>query len=162
MNTKKQSEDSVRIITKYPNRRLYDRTDSQYIPFDGIKKLIHQGIEFKVVDDKTGDDVTRIVLTQLIAEESKKDNAFLSEELLRQIIQFYGHSMGGVMGNYLEQAMSNFIAIQTKVNQDVNITGLNAKFNSLLDDSMKKNQDYLMEMQKVLLGNFGEQSDAKQ
>ena len=162
MKGKKQPKDGIRIITKYPNRRLYDRTDSQYIPFDGIKELIHNGFVFNVIEDKTGEDVTRIVLTQVIAEESKKDDSFLSEELLRQIIQFYGQSMGGVMGNYLEQAMSNFIAIQTKVSQDADIAGLNVKLNSLLEDSIKKNQEYLMEMQKVFLNNFGVKSETKQ
>jgi len=112
---KKLLSDSVRIITKYPNRRLYDRTDSHYIPFSSLKELILRNTPFKVVDEKTGDDVTRGVLIQMISEESNGNNHFFSEQILRQIIQFYGNSMGGAMGIYLEKAMSNFLSIQDEV-----------------------------------------------
>jgi hypothetical protein len=70
--------DNERIITKYPNRRLYDRTDSQYIPFAGVKELIVNNIPFKVIEDKTGNDVTRVVLVQMIAEESFKNDGIFS------------------------------------------------------------------------------------
>jgi polyhydroxyalkanoate synthesis repressor PhaR len=161
MKAKKQPEDGIRIITKYPNRRLYDRTDSHYIPFDGVKELIRKGIEFKVIDDKTGDDVTRIVLTQVIAEESKKDDAFLSEELLRQIIQFYGHSMGSAMGVFLEHAMNNFYAIQSQVSKNSQVGTLNTNFAEILEGSLKKNQEYLKEIQKVFFSGIEKNSGIK-
>ena len=162
MKAKKQSEDSVRIITKYPNRRLYDRTDSQYIPFAGLKKLIQDGVTFKVIDEKSKEDVTRIVLTQIIAEESTENNQFLSEALLKQIIQFYGNSMGSAMGIFLENAMNNYFAVQSQVSQNSQVGTLNVNFSELLEESLKKNQEYLKEMQNVLLGNFGFKSETKQ
>jgi len=146
--TKQKVGDGIRIITKYPNRRLYDRDDSQYIPFAGLKKLIKEGIEFKVIDDKTGEDVTRFVLTQVIAEMSLEHNQFLSEKLLRQIIKFYGHPMGNVMGLFLEKAMKDFLSIQKK-SQSLIFSGFNSELNELSESIFKKNQEYLKEVQKL-------------
>jgi len=146
---KQKTEDGIRIITKYPNRRLYDRTDSQYIPFAGLKKLIQDGIAFKVIDEKSNEDVTRVVLTQIISEESIENNQFLSEELLRQIIQFYGNSMGAAMGLFLEKAMENFLTIQNQIAKPSDVTGLNTKFNELIEESMKVNQEFLKNFYKI-------------
>lgn len=146
---KPKSEDGVRIITKYPNRRLYDRTGSQYIPFAGLKKLINDGIAFKVIDEKTEEDVTRVVLTQIISEESIENNQFLSEELLRQIIKFYGNSMGAAMGVFLEKAMENFLTIQNQISKPAEVGGINRKFNEILEEAMKINQEFLKNLYKI-------------
>jgi polyhydroxyalkanoate synthesis repressor PhaR len=143
--------DNKRIITKYPNRRLYDRTDSHYIPFAGIKELIVNNTPFKVIEDKTGNDVTRVVLVQMIAEESLKNDGIFSEQLLRQIIQFYGNSMGGVMGTYLEKAMGNFLAIHHEVLKNTNISSMSDEFNKLLDHSINRNHKFINEMQALFL-----------
>ena len=162
MRAKKQSEDGIRIITKYPNRRLYDRTDSQYIPFAGLKKLINEGVAFKVIDEKTNEDVTRIVLTQIISEESIENNQFLSENLLKQIIKFYENPMGAAMGLFLENAMNNFIAIQSQVSNNSQVGTLNANFGELIEESLKKNQEYLNEIQKIFIGGVERNSTFKQ
>lgn len=162
MKAKKQSEDGIRIITKYPNRRLYDRTDSQYIPFAGLKKLIQDGIAFKVIDEKSKEDVTRIVLTQIIAEESTENNQFLSEALLRQIIQFYGNSMGSTMGIFLENAMNNFFTIQSQISKNAQVDTLGTNFGELLEESLKKNREYLKEMQKIFFSSVERNSNSKQ
>lgn len=149
---KQKTEDGIRIITKYPNRRLYDRTDSQYIPFAGLKKLIHEGINFKVMDEKSGEDVTRVVLTQVISEESIENNQFLSEELLRQIIKFYGNPMGSAMGILLEKAMENFLTIQNQTIKHPENIGATNNFNELFSNALKLNQSSFNEMQKIFFG----------
>jgi len=159
---KQKTEDGIRIITKYPNRRLYDRTDSHYIPFAVLKELIQEGVAFKVIDEKTDEDVTRNVLTQIISEESIENNQFLSEELLRQVIRFYGNSMGSVMGVFLENAMNNFLAIQSQVSKNSQIGNFDSNFKELIEESLKKNQEYLKEMQNVFFSGITGNSDTKQ
>jgi polyhydroxyalkanoate synthesis repressor PhaR len=146
---KQKTEDGIRIITKYPNRRLYDRTDSHYIPFSGLKELIQRGITFRVIDEKSDEDVTRIVLTQIISEESIENNQFLSVELLRQIIKFYGTPTGCAMGLFLEKSMENFLAIQNQISKPTEVLGLNNKFNELIEESIKKNQEFLKNLYKI-------------
>jgi polyhydroxyalkanoate synthesis repressor PhaR len=149
MRERKQPDDGIRIITKYPNRRLYDRTDSQYIPFAGLKKLIGEGVAFKVIDEKTNEDVTRIVLTQIISEESIENNQFLSEDLLRKIIRFYGNPAGIAMGIFLEKSMENFLTIQNQISQSTGAVDLNEKFNETLKQTMNANQEFLKSLYKI-------------
>lgn len=149
MREKKQSEDGIRIITKYPNRRLYDRTDSQYIPFAGLKKLINEGITFKVIDEKTNEDVTRIVLTQIISEESIENNQFLSEDLLRKIIKFYGNPTGVAMGFFLEKSMENFLTIQNQISKSTETIDLNGKLSELVEQTLNANQEFLKSLYKI-------------
>jgi polyhydroxyalkanoate synthesis repressor PhaR len=149
MRERKQPEDGIRIITKYPNRRLYDRTDSQYIPFAGLKKLIGEGVAFKVIDEKSNEDVTRIVLTQIISEESIENNQFLSEDLLRKIIRFYGNPAGIAMGIFLEKSMENFLTIQNQISQSTGAVDLNEKFNETLKQTMNANQEFLKSLYKI-------------
>ena len=149
MRERKQPEDGVRIITKYPNRRLYDRTNSQYIPFAGLKKLIGEGVAFKVIDEKSNEDVTRIVLTQIISEESIENNQFLSEDLLRKIIRFYGNPAGIAMGIFLEKSMENFLTIQNQISQSTGAVDFNEKFNETLKQTMNANQEFLKNLYKI-------------
>ena len=93
--------DELRIIKKYPNRRLYDTTTSGYITLADVKKMILDHIEFKVIDAKTNDDLTRSILLQIILEEESGGMPMFSSEMLAQMIRFYGHAMQGVMGTYL-------------------------------------------------------------
>ena len=111
------SED-VRIIKKYPNRRLYDTTTSSYITLEDVKKLVLDHIQFKVEDAKTKEDLTRAILLQIILEEESGEGApMFSSDALSQIIRFYGNAMQGMMGNYLEKNIHTFIEIQKKLQQ---------------------------------------------
>ena len=111
------SED-VRIIKKYPNRRLYDTTTSSYITLEDVKKLVLDNIVFKVEDAKTKEDLTRAILLQIILEEESGEGApMFSSDVLSQIIRFYGNAMQGMMGNYLEKNIHTFIEIQKKLQQ---------------------------------------------
>ena len=99
----------IRIIKKYPNRRLYDTEISSYITLEDVRQLIVDNEAFEVRDAKTGDDLTRAVLLQIISEHEDDGQPMLSTELLSQIIRFYGDSLQGFMGSYLERSMQMFI-----------------------------------------------------
>ncbi|QSX75418.1 polyhydroxyalkanoate synthesis repressor PhaR [Lysobacter arenosi] len=100
---------SMRVIKKYPNRRLYDTEISSYITIEDVRQLIVDGEEFEVRDARSGDDLTRQVLLQIIAEHEQDGEPVLSTQLLSQIIRFYGDSLQGFMGSYLERSMQVFL-----------------------------------------------------
>ena len=100
---------ATRIIKKYPNRRLYDTEISSYITVEEVRQLILDGEQFEVRDAKTGEDLTRQVLLQIIAEQEQGGEPVLSTQLLSQIIRFYGDSLQGFMGSYLERSMQMFL-----------------------------------------------------
>lgn len=113
MTTAKNSAD--RLIKKYPNRRLYDTQTSSYITLTDVKQLVLDNEEFTVVDAKSGDDLTRSILLQIILEEESHGVPMFSSGALSQIIRYYGHAMQGMMGNYLEKNIQTFIDIQNKL-----------------------------------------------
>src|SRR5947199_6887448 len=96
------------VVKKYANRRLYNTETSSYITLDNLADMVRLGRDFVVYDAKTGDDITRSVLTQIIVEEESKGTSMLPINFLRQLIGFYGDSLQGVVPRYLESAMSNF------------------------------------------------------
>lgn len=108
--------DNVRIIKKYPNRRLYDTATSTYITLQDVKKLVVDQVEFRVEDAKSHEDLTRAILLQIILDEESGNGApMFSSDVLSQIIRSYGQTMQGMMGNYLEKNIQTFIDIQKKL-----------------------------------------------
>lgn len=105
----------IRLIKKYPNRRLYDTQTSTYITVTDVKQLVLDREVFKVVDAKTNDDLTRAILLQIILEEESGGKPIFSEMVLSNIIRFYGHAMQGMMGMYLEKNVQAFLDIQARV-----------------------------------------------
>ena len=105
----------VRLIKKYPNRRLYDTKTSAYITLGDVKDLVLKFEAFKVVDAKTGDDLTRSILLQIILEEETGGVPMFSSELLSGFIRFYGSTMQGMLGKYLENNMKTFVDFQQKL-----------------------------------------------
>jgi polyhydroxyalkanoate synthesis repressor PhaR len=110
------SED-IRLIKKYPNRRLYDTATSSYITLADVKKLVLEQIPFKVVDAKSNDDLTRSILLQIILEEESSGAPMFSSDMLSQIIRFYGNAMQGMMGTYLEKNIHTFMEIQRRLQE---------------------------------------------
>ena len=98
----------LRLIKKYPNRRLYDTKTSRYITLNDIKALVLAAESFKVQDAKSGEELTRSILLQIIIEEETAGVPLFTTELLTQMICFYGHSMQGMLGKYLETNMKSF------------------------------------------------------
>ncbi|MBC7635201.1 MAG: polyhydroxyalkanoate synthesis repressor PhaR [Acetobacteraceae bacterium] len=107
------------VVKKYANRRLYNTESSSYITLDSLAEMVRNGRDFVVYDAKSGEDITRSVLTQIIVEEESKGKAMLPTGFLRQLIGFYGDSMQGVVPNYLETAMSAFARQQEQVTKTV-------------------------------------------
>ncbi|WP_180683393.1 polyhydroxyalkanoate synthesis repressor PhaR [Tepidicella baoligensis] len=103
---------SIRVIKKYPNRRLYDTDSSSYITLAEVKALVMRGEPFVVRDAKSGDDLTRSILLQIILEEETAGVPLFSESMLANIIRFYGHAMQGYMGSYLEKNLQLFMDFQ--------------------------------------------------
>ena len=105
----------VRTIKKYPNRRLYDTANSGYITLADVKQMIMDGIDFRVLDAKTNDDLTRSILLQIILDEESGGVPMFSPEMLVQMIRFYGSAQQTVIGQYIEQNVQAFLAIQKKL-----------------------------------------------
>jgi polyhydroxyalkanoate synthesis repressor PhaR len=104
-----------RVIKKYPNRRLYDTATSSYITLGDVKQLVLDHVDLQVVDAKTQDDITRSVLLQIILEEEAGGMPMFTYDVLTQIIRFYGNTMQGLMGNYLEKNLELFSQMQQKL-----------------------------------------------
>ena len=112
MADKKPSEGDPIIIKKYANRRLYNTATSSYVTLDYLAQMVKDGDEFVVNDAKTGEDITRQVLTHIIVEEESKGTNLLPISFLRHLISFYGDSLQAVVPNYLEQTMQSFATNQ--------------------------------------------------
>lgn len=110
------------VVKKYANRRLYNTETSSYITLDNLADMIRAGRDFVVYDAKSGEDITRGVLTQIIVEEESKGTSMLPTPFLRQLIGFYGDSLQGVVPRYLETAMSSFARQQQQLRQAVQQT----------------------------------------
>jgi len=104
-----------RILKKYPNRRLYDTRTSSYITLADVKEMVMNAQDFVVRDAKSGEDLTRSILLQIILEEETGGVPMFSTQMLSQIIRFYGHAMQGLMGSYLEKNLQTFTDIQNRM-----------------------------------------------
>jgi polyhydroxyalkanoate synthesis repressor PhaR len=106
----------VRILRKYSNRRLYDTSRSCYVTLEDVKELVLSGEAFQVQDSKTGQDLTRNILLQIIAEqEAEGHGTLLTNQVLQQLIRFYGDPMQGMMSQYLEQSIAAFLDHQDRM-----------------------------------------------
>ena len=113
--------ESLRLIKKYPNRRLYDTKTSAYITLSDVKNLVLTFENFKVVNAKTGDDLTRSILLQIIIEEETDGVPLFTADLLVQMIHVYGHNMQSVFGKHLEMNIRSFSESQKK-SQEITIS----------------------------------------
>lgn len=137
--------DTNRIIKKYPNRRLYDTAISSYITLDDVRRLIIEGESVQVLDVRSGEDLTRQVLLQIISEHEQQGQPVLSERMLSQIIRFYGDSMQGFMGNYLERSMQLFMDQQQQ---------LRSQFSGLIEQTPWNLMNQLTERNMALWKDF--------
>jgi polyhydroxyalkanoate synthesis repressor PhaR len=99
---------TTRIIRKYANRRLYDSQESRHLTLDEVRQLVVDGENIRVEDAKTGEDLTRSILLQIIVEREEAGAPLLSAPLLEQLIRFYGGEMQGFLANYLERSVEAF------------------------------------------------------
>jgi polyhydroxyalkanoate synthesis repressor PhaR len=146
----------VRIIKKYPNRRLYDTETSSYITLSDVKKLVLQNVEFRIEDAKSREDLTRSILLQIILEEETAGVPMFSSDMLSQIIRFYGNAMQGMMGSYLEKNVQTFIEIQKRLqDQSRQVYGGNPMLNADAWNEFIKMQGPAIQ---GLMGSYLEQS----
>ena len=139
-----------RIIKKYPNRRLYDTEISSYITLEEVRQLVVDGEEFEVRDAKSGDDLTRSVLLQIISEHEDRGQPMFTTQLLSQIIRFYGDSLQGFMGSYLEKSLQVFLDQQQQFRSQLNnIMGQTPW--SMLNDMTERNMDVWKSVQQGFL-----------
>jgi len=128
------------MIKKYPNRRLYDTSISQYVTLQDVRELVVNAVPFKVIDVKSQDDLTRQILLQIICEQEDRGDPILSVELLSRIIRLYGDTLQGVMGAYLDKSMEAFLAQQTQLRKQLDslmeTTSLSV-MNDVADHNMK-------------------------
>ncbi|MGH1403367.1 MAG: polyhydroxyalkanoate synthesis repressor PhaR [Alphaproteobacteria bacterium] len=120
MSKAKTGTDEPTIIKKYANRRLYDTGRSSYVTLDDLCEMVQEGHNFKVIDAKSGDDITRSVLTQIIADQESGDETLLPTNFLRTLIGFYGNNMQTMLPGYLEQTMNVFVQNQEHMQDHIN------------------------------------------
>jgi polyhydroxyalkanoate synthesis repressor PhaR len=159
-------ENQLRLIKKYPNRRLYDTKTSSYITLADVKQMVLKQEEFQVVDAKSGDDLTRQILLQIILEEESGGMPMFSSDLLSQLIRSYGNAMQGMMGSYLERNIRAFQDIQKALQeQSQRMYGDNsrasqelwAQFMNLQGPAMQSLMQAYMEQSQKVFAQFQEQ-----
>jgi polyhydroxyalkanoate synthesis repressor PhaR len=140
----------VRVIKKYPNRRLYDTEISSYITLEEVRQLVVDGEEFEVRDAKSGEELTRSVLLQIIAEHEERGQPMFTTQLLSQVIRFYGDSLQGFMGGYLERSLQVFLDQQQQFRSQLN-TMMGQTPWSMLNDLTERNMDMWKSLQQGFL-----------
>lgn len=139
-DTTTSSTSAQRVIKKYPNRRLYDTATSTYITLAEVKQLVMERENIVVKDAKTGEDLTRSIFLQIILEEEAGGAPMFTEAMLANIIRFYGHTMQGYMGSYIEKSVQMFTDFQSKLAEQSGMGGSEA-------------WTQMMQMSNPMLGN---------
>ena len=139
----------ARVIKKYPNRRLYDTQTSSYITLTDVRQLVMDSAQFVVVDAKTGDDLTRSILLQIILEEESGGAPMFTEAVLANIIRFYGNAMQSFMGAYLEKNVQGFMDLQVKMAE---------QSKGMSPEGWAKLMNVQSPMMQGMMGNYVEQS----
>ena len=165
-NPQAKMDNPLRLIKKYPNRRLYDTKTSSYITLADVKQMVLKQEEFQVVDAKSGDDLTRQILLQIILEEESGGVPMFTSNLLSQMIRSYGNAMQGMMGTYLEKNVRAFQDIQKALQeQSSRIYGDNprasqemwAQFMHLQGPAMQSLMQAYMDQSQKMFAQFQDQ-----
>ena len=162
MTTTPPNAATERVIKKYPNRRLYDTSTSAYITLGEVKQLVLQRENVLVKDAKTGEDLTRSILLQIILEEEAAGIPMFSEAALANI-RFYGHAMQGHMGSYIEKNLQMFTDFQTKLAEQTGNTDAWAKMMQMPQamlpagyaEQIQKMQEQMRQQTEQMMGMFG-------
>jgi len=147
-----------RLIKKYANRRLYDASQSRHITLDDIRALLVKGEKIKVVEDKTGHDITRHILLQVIAEQEQFGRPILSTPVLESIIRFYGSSMQGFLASFLEKSIETFLRQQDTLQSQLSKMVANTPL-ATVADLTRQNLETLSKMQETVLGALAPKRD---
>ena len=141
-----------RVIKKYPNRRLYDTVESKYVTLNDLKELVVEQVGFTVVDKKTGDDITRNVLLQIIIEQEEEDGEPLfSAEVLQKLIGIYGNPTQSAAGDFLSKSIQLFCEQQKLFQNQVEEVVSSHPMSTLLTQMTKKNMEIWRDMQESFI-----------
>jgi polyhydroxyalkanoate synthesis repressor PhaR len=163
-------EHPVRLIKKYPNRRLYDTKTSSYITLADVKQMVLKNEDFQVLDAKTNEDLSRQILLQIILEEESGGMPMFSSDLLSQMIRSYGSAMQGFMGSYLEKNLEGFQQMQKALQeQSQKLYGDNSKssqeiwaqFMNMQGPAMQGLMQAYMEQSQKMFAQFQEQMQSQ-
>jgi polyhydroxyalkanoate synthesis repressor PhaR len=138
----------IRTIRKYANRRLYDTESSKHVNHEDVRRLIADGVDVRVVDDTSGEDITRSVLLQLVSEQERGGRPVLSDQMLMQIIRFYEHPMQGMFGIWLQQSFETFLQQQQNLHDQMKDVFASGPF-AALQEMAVKNMEAWKSMQDV-------------
>ncbi|HEY0901139.1 MAG TPA: polyhydroxyalkanoate synthesis repressor PhaR [Micavibrio sp.] len=174
MNTTKPKNDKPTVIKKYANRRLYDTGRSSYVTLDDLCTMVKENRDFVVYDAKTGEDLTRSVLTQIIVDQESKGHNMLPTNFLRQFIGFYGDNLQNLVPSYLEQSFEAFTKNQEQFREQMNKmgTGSNpmsqimnpASAMSAMEDLTRKNMEMFESAMKAwspFMGPMGKNAEER-
>ncbi len=148
--------EAPRTIRKYPNRRLYDVANNGYITLADVKQMVLEGIAFQVVDAKSGKDLTRAILLQIILEEESGEAPMFTSEMLAQIVRFHGAAQQTMVGAYMEENVNTFLGIQKKLQEQAQPSRGDKM--ALTPDQWKQFMQLQAPAMQGMLGNFLEQS----
>lgn len=154
------SEETIRIIKKYPNRRVYDTQESKYIKIDDIRTMVTDGVMFKVIDSKTKDDVTRSVLLQIILEQESESNPLFTSDNLKHFIKYYGQEQQVQFSEYMNQSLAFFHQQQEQFNIGMQEFMSRNPVN-VFSDMTKKNAEIWSNMQNAFFNQMSEKTDKK-
>jgi polyhydroxyalkanoate synthesis repressor PhaR len=169
-NPEENMETPVRLIKKYPNRRLYDTKTSSYITLADVKQMVLKQEDFQVIDAKSNDDLTRQILLQIILEEESGGMPMFSSDLLSQMIRSYGSAMQGFMGSYLEKNLEGFQQMQKALqDQSQKLYGdgsrssneIWAQFMNMQGPAMQGLMQAYMEQSQKMFAQFQEQMQSQ-
>ena len=138
----------VRIIKKYPNRRLYDTTESKYVTLSDVRDLVLRGVSFCVIDKKSSENITRSILLQIIIEQEDKGDPMFSTEVLEQLIGFYGKSVQGQAGDFMQSTIELFQEQQQRFQEQFEDVVQSNPLTSSFAEIAQRNMDAWAQMQK--------------
>ena len=144
-----ESQGEVVVIKKYANRRLYNTAASSYVTLDHLSEMVREGTDFVVLDAKSGDDITRSVLTQIIFEQESKGQNLLPVQFLRRLIRFYGDQMQGFLPPYLEMSMESFAKGQDQLRENFSRTFGATTPMAAFEDQAQRNMAMFQQAMKV-------------
>ncbi|MDY6944583.1 MAG: polyhydroxyalkanoate synthesis repressor PhaR [Pseudomonadota bacterium] len=147
-----------RLIKKYANRRLYDAAQSRHITIDDIRSMVIAGVRVKVIEDKTNEDITRLVLLQVIADQEQFGRPILSTSLLESMIRFYGNSMQSYFSSYLEKSVETFMRQQEVMQAQLGRTMNNGQGHPIAELT-RQNLELWAKMQETMLATFAPPRD---
>jgi polyhydroxyalkanoate synthesis repressor PhaR len=148
-----QQENEKRVIKKYPNRRLYDTSESKYVTLSDVRELVLSGVSFCVIDKKSGDDITRSILLQIIIEQEEEGEPMFSADVLEQMIGFYGNSAQSMAGDFIQNSLQLFQQQQEELQSQISDAMQHNPMAAAFTEVTKRNMELWQQMQSTFFSN---------